>query len=293
MSVLNRGTPHNLFGIEDQDYGSSRIAVLPVPYDGTASYRTGTREGPHAMIEASRNIELYSEELGSDISKIGIFTLEEMLPNVSSPDAMVKEVENEVSAILDDSKVPLIIGGEHSISIGAISALARSSNGFSVLHMDAHSDSRDTFMGSKYSHACIAARARELCGSCYSVGVRSIDEGSAKRYDDTILLRKDMHHMSMDEIADRISKNTNDNIYLTVDLDVIDPAEMPSVGTPEPDGLTFHELSLIFSKVLTHKRVIGLDFTELSPIPGMVAPDYLAAKLAYLTIGYAFGSSIR
>jgi agmatinase len=286
MAVLNQGAPFNLFGLESK-YGEARIAVLPVPYEGTVSYMPGTRFGPRAIIDASRNIELYSDELKKDISKIGIFTLEEMLPNVSSPENMSNDVGREVEVILDDKKIPLLLGGEHSISIGAISAMAKRDKDFSVLHFDAHSDSRETFMGSRYSHACVMKRILEMRLDYCSVGVRSIDEGTDKE-SSSILFMKDMHKMKIEEITDTISRRLKERVYLTVDFDVIDPSEMPSVGTPEPDGMRFYEISQILKNVLKSKKLIGMDFVELSPIPGFVAPDFLAAKLIYNTIGYAF-----
>lgn len=281
--------PYNLFGIEEQDYDSARVAVLPVPYDSTASYRSGARDGPHAIIQASRNIELYSEELGADISKIGIYTLDELEPDVNSAEGMAKRIEKEVSIILGDSKVPFLLGGDHSISIGAIRAVAGSApaKSFSVLHFDAHSDSRNEYMGSRYSHACVTARARELAKNCYSVGVRSVDEDSADAYRKEMLYMSDVKKLGIEKTADVIVKNTEKDVYLTIDLDVLDPGIMPSTGTPEPDGMDFQTITGILKLVLKKKRLLGLDMTELCPIPGMVAPDYTAAKLAYLLLGYA------
>lgn len=289
MHILNSLPPHNLFGLEDSTYENSKVIAIPIPYDSTTSYEPGTRNGPEAIIEASRNIELFSELLGKDISKIGIYTTEEIEPDVSSPKHMVDRIADEVKYILDDDKVPLGIGGEHTIMVGLVKAISSKygKDNFSVLHFDAHSDSRDRFMGSKYSHACVMARARELSDKVYSVGIRSIDKEDYEKYKD-ILYMKDMHSMSYDEIADSIIKSTYDNVYLTVDLDVIDPSEMPSVGTPEPDGMKFRDLIEIFSRVLPRKHIIGMDFNELKPIPGFTAPNYLASKLMYLAIGYSF-----
>jgi agmatinase len=202
---------------------------------------------------------------------------------------MVKRIEKEVGFIYNDSKTPLLLGGEHTISLGAIRALAKERSDFSVLHFDAHSDSRNEFMGTKYSHVCVMARAREICKSCYSVGVRSVDEESATRYKGDILYMKDMHAKSTQQISDSIIKSTKKGVYLSIDLDVLDPAEMPSVGTPEPDGMHFHDLKEILRTVLKSKQVLGMDFVELSPIPGFIAPNYLAAKLIYMTVGYAAG----
>ncbi|ASI13688.1 agmatinase [Candidatus Mancarchaeum acidiphilum] len=289
MDILNSMPPYNLFGLEGSDYDKAKVVAIPIPYDSTTSYRSGSREGPHAVIEASRNIELYSEILEKDISRMGIYTTEEILPDVSSPENMVKRIESEVSHFLDDEKIPLVIGGEHTVMVGSLRAVSNKygKDGFSVLHFDAHSDSRDSFMGSKYSHACVMARARELCDSCYSVGVRSIDEEDYRKYKD-ILYMKDINSMDDDSIADMIIRSTKKKLYFTFDLDVMDPSEMPSVGTPEPDGMRYKQISNILSKVFPEKEVIGMDFTELCPIPGFTAPNYIAAKLIYTALGYAF-----
>lgn len=286
MQILNSFPPYNLFGLEDQDYKKAKVVAIPVPYDSTTTYRAGTRDGPRALIEASRNMELYSEELGKDISKLGIYTTDEIAPDFSSPENMVKRIESEVKPILDDKKIPLLIGGEHTISLGSLRPIAKSNKKLTFLHFDAHSDSRDSFMGTKYCHACVVARAAEIC-STYSVGVRSIDEGSAKN-SKNILYMRDMHDMDVKGIVRSILANTNESIYLSVDLDVLDSSEMPSVGTPEPDGLHFHQLKEIIKEVTRKRNVLGLDFVELNPIHGFTAPNYLAAKLAYLTIGYSF-----
>ncbi len=291
MDILNSMPPYNLFGLEGSDYNKAKVVAIPIPYESTVSYKSGSREGPHAIIEASRNIELYSEILEKDISKIGIYTTEEILPDVSSPENMVKRIESEVSPFLDDGKLPLVIGGEHTVMVGSLQAISKKygKDGFSVLHFDAHSDSRDSFMGSKYSHACVMARARELCDSCYSVGIRSIDEEDYRKYKD-ILYMKDMHDMDDRSIADLIIEKTKKKIYFTFDMDVMDPSEMPSVGTPEPDGMRYRQIASILQRVFARKEVIGMDFTELCPIPGFTAPNYIAAKLIYTALGYAFAA---
>ncbi|MDE1810991.1 MAG: agmatinase [Candidatus Micrarchaeota archaeon] len=288
MKLLNALPPYNLFGIEEQDYKRAKVVAIPVPYDSTSTYKAGSREGPRAIIEASRNMELYSDELEKDVSKrVGIFTTDEMAPDFSSPDNMVKRIEREVDVVVDDGKVPMLLGGEHTISVGAMRSV-RKKHDFSVLHFDAHSDSRDEYGGTKYDHACVMARAKEICGKYYSVGIRSIDEQGAKDGKGSILYMKEMHKMTNAQIVKSILKNTKNNIYLSIDYDVLDPSEMPSTGTPEPDGMRFRQLIDILKPVLKERKVVGLDFVELNPIPGMVAPNYLAAKLIYITLGYAF-----
>lgn len=287
MQILNSAAPYNLFGLEDQSYEKAKFVVLPVPYDSTMSYGSGSRDGPDAIIRASRHIELYSEELGFSPADAGIYTLEQLEPDVSGPEAMVKRIAREVSIIIDDGKVPLLLGGEHTVALGAVMAIANAGDDFSVLHFDAHSDSREEFMNSKYSHACVMARIRDMCKSTYSVGVRSIDEQGYSKYSKDILYMKDMRSMSDKMVAESISKHVKKNVYITIDLDVLDPSEMPSVGTPEPGGMRYTSLINILSGVLKGRKLIGADISELAPIPDMRAPDYLAAKLAYGLVGMA------
>ena len=280
--------PYNLFGLEDQSYDSAKVVAVPVPYDSTTSYKAGARNGPMAIIEASRAVELYSEELGRKPSEASIFTTEELEPDVGSPERTVRRIEREIELIVADGKMPLLIGGEHTVALGAIGALAKAGKAFSVVHFDAHADSRQEFMGSKYSHACVAARARELARGVYSIGVRSTDEESAKLHSKDTLYMKDMRGMDAKTIADRIAARTEKSVYMTIDLDVLDPSEMPSVGTPEPDGMRFRQLVDVIAMLLRKKELLGFDVTELSPIPGQHAPNYLAAKLIYLIIGNSF-----
>jgi agmatinase len=228
-------------------------------------------------------MELYNEETGKDISSIGIFTTDEIAPDFSSPENMVKRIEKEVIHVLDDRKMPLLIGGEHTVSLGSLRPIAAQNKKMTFLHFDAHSDMRDSFMGSKYCHACVAARAKELCNT-YGVGIRSTDEEGAKRGGKSLLYMKDMHSMDTKGIIENIVKNTQEKVYISVDLDVIDPSEMPSVGTPEPDGLSFLQIKEIIKGVTRKKKILGMDFVELNPIPGFVAPNYLAAKLIYYAL---------
>lgn len=286
MKILNSLPPYTMFGLTPL-YEESKIVILPVPYDSTTSYKAGARDGPHEIISASRAVEPYNEELDIDINDIAVYTTDELAPDVNSPKAMLNRVEREVDIILQDKKIPLVLGGDHSISIGAVASFAKIEKNFTYLHFDAHSDSRDEYSGSKYSHACVVARVGELANSHYSVGVRSIEKEGMKFFK-SILFRKDMHDMNLQEISDMILKNTNSKIYLSIDFDVLDPSQMPSTGTPEPDGLNFYELKEILKRVLPKREVIGMDFVELSPIPGLIYPNFLAAKLIYFAVGYAF-----
>lgn len=288
MKLLHQLPPYNLFGIEDQDYSKAKVVAIPVPYDSTTSYKSGARDGPHAIIDASRNLELYDEEYKKEITEIGVYTTDEMQPSVGSPEETIGWIEKEIGLILDAKKLPLLIGGEHSIAVGSIMAVAKRNNDFSIIHFDAHSDYRDEYTGSRYSHACIMARARDVCESCYSVGVRSIDAESAKKYSNDILYMKDMQNLPADEIARIINKRTRQNVYITIDLDVLDNGEMPSVGTPEPNGMRFTHIDTVLRGILAEKNLLGMDVCELAPIPGIIAPNFLAAKLIFRTLEHAF-----
>lgn len=284
---LSQMPKHNLFGIDEQDYESARVAVLPVPYDATTTYKSGAREGPDAIINASRNIELYSYELARDISDIGIFTLPAMSPDVSSPEGMIDKIRKEVGIILDDRKLPLLLGGEHTITLGALRAFKDKGRDISVICFDAHSDSRKELLGAKYMHGTVATRVRELYPATFQVGLRSMDSAFARKADrQKALSQKDIQRIGMREAIESILEETGENIYLSIDLDVLDPSEMPSIGTPEPDGLKFRELMQIMEELGQRKTLAGLDVTELCPIPYLHAPDYLSAKLIYLTLGY-------
>ena len=281
MGILNQMPPYNLFGLERQDYSVSRIAAFPIPYDSTVTYRSGARDGPAAIISASRNLELYNHELNFTLPETFVFTMESMAPDLNSPEGMIRRIEKEVGIAVDDGKVPFLIGGEHTISLGAIRAIASRSDVFSILHLDAHSDSRDEIFGTKNSHASIMARAREIVQSSYSVGIRSIDSESMALYGKDMLFIDEIHKAGIQKSAETILSRLGKRVYVTVDLDVLDPSEMPSVGTPEPDGLHYAELRHILSSVFSKREIVGFDITELCPIPGIVAPDFLAAKLAY------------
>ena len=288
MEVLNSLPKHNLFGLERQDYKSARVAVLPVPYDSTVTYKAGTRDGPRAIIEASRNMEWYSYELGRDVgSEIGIFTLDELAPDLSSPENMVNRISKEVGLLLDDKKIPLILGGEHTVSIGAFKAVKERHKDVGVVQLDAHSDTRDTMFNSRYAHSNVMARGVELFGSYCNVGVRSIEEKSPDALKKgRIVFMNEVKAKGARKLAAEIAKSMPKRLYLTIDLDVLDPSEMPSVGTPEPGGMRFGELCELLDELSKTKELVGMDVVELCPIPGMHAPDYLAAKLIYLSLGY-------
>ena len=278
----------NYGGLEETHslYHQAEIAILPVPYDGTSTWIKGADRGPAAIIEASANMELYDIETDSEVYTRGIATLDPVTA-ADSPDQMVDEVEQHVRAILADGKFPVILGGEHSVSIGAFRAFARGGSPFSVLQLDAHSDTRETYEGSPLNHACVMARARELA-SIVQVGIRSSDAGEKERLDPArVFYAHDLHEEHYNWMYE-VSRNLHDNVYITIDLDVFDPAIMPSTGTPEPDGLSYRQVINLVKLVNERHNIIGLDIVELCPNPANKAPDFLASKLIYqiLSIKY-------
>jgi len=281
--------PHNFGALPPErcDYSSARVVVLPVPYDATASYLSGSRHAPRAIIEASRNMELFDEELRCDPSKVGIATLEELEPTAVSPEAMVEKVEQAAGKVFDDGKLLATLGGEHTISVGVVRAAARRYPKLSVLVLDAHADLRDEYLECKFSHACTGARLLEIC-PVVQVGVRSYSEEEAEavaRRQHEIFLAAEV--INRDDWHERVISLLTDKVYISIDLDVFDIGVMPSVGTPEPGGLGWYEVLRFLKKVTAAKNIVGFDVVELRPIADNPAPDFAAAKLTYKLIGYA------
>jgi agmatinase len=276
--------PFNFLGLDDQDYQKARAVVLPVPYTSTASWKTGTNEGPRALIEASRHVELYDIELQKNISEQDIYTMPFLEPDKDSPKKTIERIKEATTEVIKDDKFLLMIGGEHSITLGAVLALKEKYPDLSVLQIDAHTDLRDEYEGTKYSHASVMKRIRDLGISTVQVGIRSICQEEAeyikKEKLDNVFFAPSL---PLDKIISALGKN----IYITFDLDGLDPSIMPSTGTPEPGGLGWYESLELIKKVAEKKNIVGADVVELDPIPGMAAPDFLAAKLAYKIINYS------
>lgn len=262
------------------DYRTAEIAILPVPYDGTSTWIKGADKGPEALLDASFNMEFYDIETGTEVYKKGIATLAPVTED-STPEAMSDEVERRMDAIIKDGKFPVMIGGEHSVSIGAIRAIAKNYEEFTVLQLDAHSDMRDTYEGSTHNHACIMARAKEVATNVTQVGIRSTwpaEEGHNIDPERIFYAYKIKEESGWEE---KVSKQLCKNVYITIDLDVLDPAIMPSTGTPEPDGLSYRQVLNLLKRVIAEHNVIGLDVVELCPNEINKAPDFLASKLIY------------
>lgn len=276
------------FESEYTEYESAKIAILPVPYDGTSTWLKGADKGPRAILEASPNLEFYDIETDSEVFKQGIATLDPVMED-ASPEAMSEAVEQAMEQILKDKKFPVLLGGEHSVSIGAFRAIAKHYDNFSVLQLDAHSDMRDEYEGSSHNHACVMARAKELTPSFVQVGIRSSAiEEKHNIESDRIFYAHDIKESGSTTWMYEISQKLQDNVYVTIDLDVLDPAYMPSTGTPEPDGLTYRNLLTLLRLVNERHNIIGLDVVELCPNEINKAPDFLAAKLIYQILSIRF-----
>lgn len=270
------------------NYETAEIAILPVPYDGTSTWIKGADKGPQALLEASFNLEFYDIETDSEVFKKGIATLDAVTEN-SSPEAMADEIERRMNTILDDKKFPVLLGGEHSVSVGAFRAVAKHYDNFSILQLDAHSDMRDEYEGSPYNHACVMARGKDITSSIVQVGIRS----SAIEEKHNIDPERIFYAHEIKELGDttwmyEISQKLLDNVYVTIDLDVLDPAYMPSTGTPEPDGLSYRDVMTLLKLINERHNIIGLDVVELCPNASNKAPDFLAAKLIYQFLSCRF-----
>lgn len=268
--------PFNFLGLEEQDYQKSKIVIFPVPYSSTAYWKAGTKDGPQAIIDASRHIELYDIETKKDPSKAGIFTLPFLEPSKNSPEETMARIKSVMSELLRDGKFPVMLGGEHSITLGAVQAFREQFSDFSVLQVDAHTDLRDEFEGTKYHHACVMKRIKDLGLPIIQVGIRSMSEGEKI---ENVFFAPEMP-------VDKIISVLKEKVYLTIDLDALDTSIMPSVGTPEPGGLGWYDVLNLVKHIAQERKIIGTDAVELSPIPGFHAPDFLAAKLVYKIISY-------
>jgi agmatinase len=276
--------PFNFLGLDEQDYQKSKAAVFPVPYNSTTYWKSGTKEGPQAIIEASRHLELYDIETRRDVSKEGIFTMPIMEPSKDSPEATMARIKEITGRLLADGKFPLMLGGEHSITLGAVQAFKEKYSDLSVLQIDAHADLRDEFEGTKYHHGAVIRRVRDLGVPVTQVGIRSISQEDAEYIEKEKI---ETVFMAPEIPLEKIIATLSDNVYITLDLDGLDPSIMPSTGTPEPGGLGWYETLNLIKEVAKNKNIVGADVVELDPIPGLASPDFLAAKLAYKIINYS------
>ena len=265
----------------------SLFVVLPAPYDATASYGTGARCGPSRIIEASRQLELFDEELLIEPWKAGIFT-EEPLELPVAPEGAAEIIEEAVLEIFRQEKIPVLLGGDHSVATGSIRAASKYFGKIDILQLDAHADLRDEYQGTGFSHACVMRRVWDL-GNVVQAGIRSLSKVEWE-----FLKRHDRRPVSAREIVENfdnaletiLSGLSGRPLYITIDLDCLDPSVMPATGTPEPGGLAWYQLLKILRSVAGQSEVMGFDIVELAPAPCLHYPEFTAARLVYRMMGY-------
>lgn len=274
------GLPHK-YARED----AAHVIIIPVPYDSTVEWRTGSRYGPQSIIEASQYLELYDHELDQEPYRVGIHTLPSLQPAMSGPAQMIQRVQKVASHLMEKRKLLVMLGGEHSLTVGMVKAFKEHYSKLSVLQFDAHADLRDEYLGTKYSHACSMRRVLESC-PIVQVGVRSlsIEEHTFLRKSGMQPFYKGEREINSN-VAKKVASALSYDVYVTIDLDVMDPSIMPAVGTPEPGGMSWFEILRVLSTVAQTKNIVGFDIVELCPSEGPVSCSFLAAKLAYRIIG--------
>lgn len=280
-------TSKNYAGIPDEfaQLEKSKVVLIPVPYDGTSTWGKGADKGPEALLEASENMELYDIETETEVYQQGVFVTE-AITELSTPEAMVKNVHKRTKEYIKRNKFVTLVGGEHSISIGSIRAFNECFDNLTVLHIDAHADLRESYEGTPYNHACAVYEASQNT-NLVQVGIRSMD------IIETTLMDKEKtffaHEMVDDEYwIDKVIESLTDNVFITFDLDALDPSIMPSTGTPEPGGLLWYETLEFLKQVFEEKNVVGFDLVELCPNPHDKSSNFLAAKLYYKMLSYKF-----
>ena len=275
------------------DIETSRVVVVPVPYEATTTYRSGCRKGPSAIIEASANMELYDEELQCEPCEVGIHT-SAPLDVVDDPEEMIARVDAVATEHLRENKFVTLLGGEHTVTLGMVRALSRVHPDLSVLFLDAHADFRESYHGNKFSHACAGRRISEVC-QLTQAGVRSLSSEEANDLDTSGVVTFWAHEFrnsrgtgKLGAIIGRLMGSLSARVYISVDADVFDPSIMPAVGTPEPGGLGWDEILALLRAVAEAREVVGLDLVELAPVPGLVHSEFAAARLLYKAWGYVF-----
>ena len=296
MSRYTPMPPENFGGIPEEHslYETARAVIFPVPLERSASYEYGTRNGPSAILAASRNLELYDDELELEPYKeIGIATLRAIDTADGTMDEVATELYTAQLGILEDGKFPVALGGEHSLTPPLVSATAKKFRDLTVLQIDAHADLRDEYQGNPTSHACTMRRVVEVCPAV-QVGIRSLSEEEAKAIPHLrtkIYWARDIVRAPMKAWIAKVLDDLSAHVYLTIDVDGFDPSIVPATGTPEPGGLDWHQVTSLVKAVADHKKIVAMDVVELLPQAGDHASDFLAAKLVYKCLGYIFCQS--
>ena len=274
---------------ESLDPERAQIVVLPIPYDGTSTWIKGADRGPEMILAASPNLEFYDIQTNSEVYKRGIYT-DEAIIEKAGPEALAQQVKGRTGYWLDKGKFPVILGGEHSVSIGVFEALAERRKNLTILQLDAHADTRESYEGSAYNHACVMARAREHF-PIVQVGIRSMDVSERESVDpDRFFPAYRIMQQDRPKWIEPVVELLTDEVYITIDLDVFDSSVMPATGTPEPGGLGWYDVVELIRAVAKNAKVVGFDVVELCPRKELWACDFLAAKLVYQTLTMVFAN---
>ena len=289
MSDYSWEDPFTFLGLGNEytALDGARVAVLPVPYEATTSYREGARRGPEAILAASRHVELYDHELDSEPYRVGIHTYAPLQLTAEGPEAALEQLSRRYAEVCERGHFVITLGGEHTITQAPVLYWAdRLGDDLSILQFDAHADLRDSFHGTQWSHACVM---RRVVGRVrpVGVGIRAIDAEERVLIDEFGLHMVYGEQLGSAGWLDRaIAGLSSDNVYISFDVDFFDPAFVPSTGTPEPGGGNWAQAMALLRRVCAEKKIVAADVVELAPIPGLVAPDFLVAKLVYKMIGY-------
>ena len=278
---------------EFSNSATARIAILPVPYDRTSTWNKGADRGPAAIIEASHQVEWYDIQTRTEVYRHGIKTLEAVTCE-EGPEVLADLVDARVTETLEGGVLPVVLGGDHSVAIGAIRAAARFHGGASVLQIDAHADTREQYQGSPYNHACVMARARQWC-DVIQVGIRAVDASEVPALQaDRVFWAHDIAAAAPGDTGwmTRAVEALRGPVWVTIDLDGLDPSILPATGTPEPGGLDWYQLTGLLDQVARRRQIIGFDVVELLPTQGQWASDFLAAKLIYRFLSMIFAHGV-
>ncbi|MGH7163010.1 MAG: agmatinase [Planctomycetota bacterium] len=273
--------------------GRARLVLLPVPYERTATYRRGTAAGPAAILDASRQVELYDEEVEFDLAGAGVATLPPLTSD-GMPDTLADLVEPVVRRHLDGGRIVGCLGGEHSVSLGAIRAAARYQPGLGILQIDAHPDLRDEYEGTRFGHGCVMRRALDLpeVGRLVQVGLRAIspeDAAAMRERRVRSFLAHQLRGRAPAEWAAAAVDALPEAVYVSFDLDGLDPSVIPGTGTPEPGGLSWWDALALLRLVAARRRIIAFDVVELLPEPPSRVSDFAAARLVMKLVAYLLG----
>jgi agmatinase len=278
----------NFLGLskQDSDHRRARYAVLPVPYDATTSFQTGTRWGPRAIITASQQVELFDPEYEREVFGCGVATLDPLEPD-AVPEQMHETVYKAAKAVLRAGKFLITLGGEHSISSGLIRAVRERHKNLSVLQIDAHADLRPSYHGTPYSHACVMRRVWKMGVPVVGVGIRnySIEEHRFMKKQGILPITPEKIRANPDWIVPVLA-GLSEEVYITIDIDGLDPAYAPGTGTPEPGGLDWWQVTDLLRTVAAQRTIVAADLVEVIPQPGSMQTEFLAAKLIYKLIAH-------